>query len=107
MVIEYDNEEIKLLIETGKSTDKQYKKLRSNNTFIKDLCKVILQLRSAPNTEFLKKIKSLNYEHLKYNLTGCSSVRIGYNAKYRLIFAELDDGIKIKLIEINEHYGDK
>lgn len=107
MVIEYDNEEVRLLVETGKSTDKQYRKLKSNVSFAKNLCKTMLILRSAPCTDFLDNVKSLNYERLKHGLSGYSSVRIGYNSKYRLLFTEFDGGIRIKLIEINEHYGDK
>jgi plasmid maintenance system killer protein len=107
MIIYFENEEIKLLVETGRSTDKRYRKLNSNQSFIRNLCKVISILRIAENTEFLKSLKSLSYERLKYDWLGYSSVRIGYNSKYRLIFEELDQGIKIKLIEINEHYGSK
>lgn len=107
MTIEYEDEEIKLLIETGRSNDKRYKKLKSNKTFIDDLVKVFGLLKDAPDTEYLKKIKSLNYEPLQHDLSGMSSVRIGYKAKYRLLFTEFDNGIKIRLIEINEHYGDK
>lgn len=57
--IEYKDEELKLFIETGKSNDKRYKKLKSNTS------------------------------------------------KYRLIFEEFENGIRICLIEISEHYGDK
>lgn len=64
-------------------------------------------LRIAHNTSELVFFKSLHYEKLKYDRSGQSSVRIGYNTKYRLIFEEFDDGIRIKLIEINKHYGDK
>lgn len=55
----------------------------------------------------LSNIKSLNYEPLIGDLLGYSSVRIGFKSKYRLLFTEHEGGILIKLIEINEHYGDK
>ena len=64
-------------------------------------------LRAATNTSELEFLRKLHYEKLQYNLSGLSSVRIGYTSKYRLIFEEFDGGIRIKLIEINEHYGDK
>jgi plasmid maintenance system killer protein len=67
MIIYFENEEIKLLVETGRSTDKRYRKLNSNQSFIRNLCKVISILRIAENTEFLKSLKSLNYEWLKYD----------------------------------------
>ncbi|NLI35669.1 MAG: hypothetical protein GX416_03990 [Bacteroidales bacterium] len=107
MEIDYSDEELKLLIENGCSTDKRYKKLKSNGTFLKDLNKVIFILRSVPNTKSLESFQSLHYEALKYDWIGKNSVRIGYKTKYRLIFEEFDGGIRINLIEINEHYGDK
>ena len=64
-------------------------------------------LRTVTNTSELSWHKKLNYEPLKYGLSGYSSVRIGFTSKYRLIFEEFEGGIRIKLIEINEHYGDK
>lgn len=107
MIIEFEDEELKILTSTHNSTDKRYKKLKSNMTFLRDLDKVMLILRSTKVVADLAKYQQLHYEKLKYELSGKSSVRIGYTSKYRLIFEELENGIKIKLIEINEHYGDK
>lgn len=107
MIIEFEDEELKILISTHNSTDKRYKKLKSNMTFLRDLDKVMLILRSTKVVADLAKYQQLHYEKLKYELSGKSSVRIGYTSKYRLIFEEIENGIKIKLIEINEHYGDK
>lgn len=107
LIIEYEDEAIETLIKTGQSNDKRYKKLTSNTRFKNDLSKVILILRSVSNVKELGKYGQLHYEALKYDLVGKSSVRIGYNSKYRLIFEEFDNGIRINLIEINEHYGDK
>lgn len=105
--IEYKDEELKLFIETGKSNDKKYKKLKSNSTFMRDLQMVINLMRPIDNVKDLQKFKKLNYEPLHYNYEGLSSVRIGFKSKYRLIFEEFDNGIRICLIEISEHYGDK
>lgn len=85
----------------------KYKKLKSAAGLKKDLFRVINYLRAARNFEELKFIKSLNYEHLKYDKVGLSSVRIGFKTKYRLIFSEDEFTITITLIEISEHYGDK
>ena len=68
---------------------------------------VITLMRGVNNVKELFKFKKLNYEVLTGDLSGYSSVRIGYTSKYRLIFEEFDNGIRIKLLEINEHYGDK
>ena len=105
--IEYDNVAIEELIKYHKSDDKRYRKLKGNATFWRDLDKVMAIIRAVSNTSQLTYYKSLHYEHLKHDRSGQSSVRIGYETKYRLIFEEFDGGIRIKLIEINEHYGDK
>lgn len=102
MIIEYENEDIKNLIlhnYIGK-----YKKLKSSAVLIRDLDKVIRYIGIAKDIDSLSKIGSLHYERLK----GCdnSSVRVGYNTKYRLIFHEEFNKVTIKLIELSEHYGD-
>ncbi len=56
------------------------------------------------NINAVSSITSLAYEPL----TGSpySSVRVGYDTKYRLIFEEHEDKITLLLIELSEHYGD-
>ena len=102
MIIEYDNDEIRDLI-NHKYTG-VYKKYRSNAKLIRNLDKVIKYLTSAEDIVAVGKITSLHYEPLK----GCpnSSVRVGYDTKYRLIFNERDDKLTLLLIEMNEHYGE-
>lgn len=107
IVVEYKDEELRLLIETGKSDDKRYKKLKSNKAFLRDLQMVMALIRPVDNVAELGRFKKLNYEHLHHDYEGYSSVRIGFTSKYRLIFEEFDSGIRICLIEISEHYGDK
>lgn len=107
IIIEYADIAIEELITYHNSDDKRYKKLKSNATFLHDLDGVMAILRTVTNTSELSWHKKLNYEPLKYGLSGYSSVRIGFTTKYRLLFEEFDGGIRIKLIEINEHYGDK
>lgn len=107
LIIEYADIAIKEVITYHKSDDKRYRKLNGNKTFWQDLDRVMARIRGATNTSDLVHHASLHYEKLKYDKSGLSSVRIGYNTKYRLIFEEFDGGIRIKLIEINEHYGDK
>lgn len=105
--IEYADEAIELLIKYHKSDDKRYRKLKSNKKFLSDLDKVMSIIRMVSNTSELVHFGQLHYERLKYGLSGKSSVRIGYNTKYRLIFEEFDGGIRIILIEISKHYDDK
>lgn len=107
MIIEIEDKRLESLILYGKSEDKQYRKLQYKKTFMRDLDKVMGILRIVPKVANLSSYKSLHYERLKYGLSGLSSVRIGFKSPYRLIFTELDNGIRISLIEISLHYGDK
>ena len=107
LIIQYEDDAIEEVITYHKSDDKRYRKLKGNANFWRDLDKVMAIIRAATNTSDLEHYTSLHYEKLKYDKSGLSSVRIGYNTKYRLLFEEFDGGIRIKLIEINEHYGDK
>ena len=102
MVIEYENDEIKNLV-NHKYTG-EYKKYKSNAKLIRNLDKVMKYLDAAEDIVAVGKITSLHYEPL----TGSpySSVRVGYDTKYRLIFNEEEDKITLSLIELNEHYGD-
>lgn len=63
-------------------------------------------MRSLEHISRLKEYRFLHYEQLKH--ISLSSVRIINGRVERLLFKEIDDGIKISLIEINEnHYGNK
>ena len=107
LLIEYADDAIKDLILYHQSDDKRYRKLKSNAVFLKNLDEVMEIMRVVRNTAELRYFRRLNYEALKYEKEGSYSGRIGYNSKYRMIFNEFDEGIRIMLIEINEHYGDK
>ena len=107
LAIEFADSELESLILRHKSNYKRYRKLKSNASFLRDLDGVMAILRAITNTAELSRFGKLHYERLQHDLSGCSSVRIGFTSKYRLLFEEFDGGIRIKLIEINEHYGDK
>jgi len=107
MVIDYADDDLRLFVETERAQKSFYKKLRSNAKFMRDLSNVVSILRQVVNVEKLLNYGGLHYEKLKYELSGYSSVRIGSSSKYRLIFSEHEGGIKIIIIEISEHYGDK
>ena len=85
----------------------KYKKLKSSATFHKYFKRVILIIKRSKDINELKINGALHYERLKYDLIGYSSVRIGFNTKFRLILKERENGIEIEAIEISEHYGDK
>ncbi len=107
MIIEYENEEIKEFILHGTAIGRPYTKWKSNKQLRNDLDKVMEILTLADNCCMLHTLKSLHYEQLKFDYAGRSSVRIGFKSKFRLIFTELENGIKINILEISEHYGDK
>ncbi|MDE6444363.1 MAG: hypothetical protein K2K64_08105 [Muribaculaceae bacterium] len=107
MKIEYETENIRLFILEDIATTRHYVRLKSNRQLRKDLDKVMRIMTTVRSCQELTQYKALNYEHLKYDLSGLSSVRLGFKTKFRLIFKETDKGIKINIIEISEHYGDK
>ena len=107
MTIDFENEDIRNFILENRANNKPYSKMRSNMQLRKDIDRVMRILNTVDSCNDLHVYKSLHYEALKYNLSGYSSVRLGFTTKYRLIFTEHDEGIRICLIEISEHYGDK
>lgn len=108
MVIEFEDKGLQELYETGNTTDRRYKKLVKDKAFVDDYIDVINIMYDVNCTSDLSKFSYLKYEKLKYNLSGLSSVRIVNNRVERLIFTEHENGILVKLLEINqEHYGKK
>ena len=93
------------LYETGKTTDKKH---RFQPQVVNCYLKCIRALHRATRIEDLFLIKSLNYEKLKGDKKGLSSVRI--NDQYRLLFREIANSnnmfeIEIcSLIDITNHY---
>ncbi len=102
MKIEFDDDELEALV--CHKYIGRYKAYKSNAKLIRDLDKVIRKLEIANGITEVAANASLAY----HPLTGSphSSVRVGYNTKYRLIFDEHEDKITLLLIELNEHYGD-
>lgn len=97
---------LKELYETGKTKDSKYKKLCRDRRFIEAYIDVVALFESVESTSSLKAFSSLHYEHLRYRPE--SSVRIMNRRIERLIFTEHDEGIEVKLIEIDStHYGNK
>lgn len=83
------------------------KHLKSNPQLGKQYRKTIDTLRMLKNMEEMYILNSLNYERLKGDLLGKSSVRI--NQQYRLIFTEIEDTetLEINVLaieEISNHY---
>lgn len=94
------------LYETGKTKDNHYKKLCRDKNFVEDYIGVIDLMMAVDKVDDLRTYSYLHYEKLKYRPE--SSVRIDNGRVERLIFTEHEDGIEVRLIEIDStHYGNK
>ena len=92
---------------SGKRTNDQL--FKSNPLLVRKFQKAIMKISAIDNFNLISHNRGLNYEKLKGNLMGYSSVRI--DKKYRLIIKEVYDEIipqKIKyleIIKISNHYS--
>ena len=81
----------------------------SRNAVLRDGFKRAIDLmKVVVSVEELRGFSYLHYEKLKHQYSGLSSVRLSNRFVHRLIFEEIDGGINVKLIEIDDtHYGNK
>lgn len=107
MYIEFEDTDLKELVVNNIGLRK-YKKVAKSAKFMNSLAEVIKTLAAVNCTSDLKTYSYLHYEKLKHSSRALSSVRIMNNRIERLIFEELEDGIRIILVELNtDHYGNK
>ncbi|WP_302974625.1 type II toxin-antitoxin system RelE/ParE family toxin [Paraprevotella clara] len=104
MFIEFDKDYLRELFEQGRTSDKKH---RYQPEVIKEYQKAVASLKRAINAEMLYRLNSLNYEVLKGDKKGISSVRI--NRQYRLEFTVRDvmneQIITVcRLLDISNHY---
>ena len=106
MIIEFEQEYLSELYRLGKTTSKKH---RFQPNVINGYLKCVKALINTVRIEDLFQVKSLNYEGLKGDKKGLSSLRI--NDKYRLEFRELSAGLTgqstitiCSLVEISNHY---
>ena len=104
MFIEFDKDYLRELFEQGRTSDKKH---RYQPEVIKGYQKAVASLKRAINGEMLYRLNSLNYEVLKGDKKGISSVRI--NRQYRLEFTVRDvvneQIITVcRLLDISNHY---
>lgn len=106
MKIEFEDQNLKELIETG--YNRKYRKFSKVKVLMDGLLRAYRIMDVAPDVTMLSQFSFLKYEKLKYNYSGYSSVRIANGHVERLIFTEHDNGIRIRLIELDDtHYGNK
>jgi len=104
MIVIFEKEYLRDLYETGKTPDKKY---RFQSEVIDGYLKGISHLEKALNTKELCKYRSLNYEKLKGDKKGVSSIRA--TKKYRIEFTEKSEGIEsivtiCNILELSNHY---
>lgn len=105
MEVEFEKDYLRELYETGKTADKKH---RYQPPVVNGYLKCVRALIKAVRTEDLYLINSLNYEKLKGNKEGLSSVRI--NNQYRLEFREtvnsnnIIEAVICSLTDITNHY---
>lgn len=104
MIVTFEEEYLQKMYKTGKSSDKKH---RYQPEIIRKYQICINYLLRASCIEALFTINSLNYETLKGNKAGISSIRI--NNQYRIEFTvhkkEDEDIVTIcNILELSNHY---
>ncbi len=105
MKVNISDKDLDELIRTGRNN--KYKKYSKDRKFMEGLARVYKVMLTVADTNGLKPYSFLRYEKLANNLN-ISSVRVLNGRVERLLFRELEDGIEIIIIELNnDHYGNK
>ncbi|MFV0553348.1 MAG: type II toxin-antitoxin system RelE/ParE family toxin [Mangrovibacterium sp.] len=104
MIVTFEEEYLQTLYDTGKSGDKKH---QYQPEIIRKYQICIRYLLGASNIEELFTINSLNYEVLKGDKTGISSIRV--NKQYRIEFTVTKQGAEsivtvCNILELSNHY---
>jgi proteic killer suppression protein len=104
MIVSFEKKYLRDLYETGKVDNKKY---RFQPDIIKRYKRRIKILQDAEKIEDLLAINSLNYEILKGDKAGISSIRV--NKQYRIEFTVTNDGVEpvltvCNILELSNHY---
>jgi proteic killer suppression protein len=104
MIVTFEEEYLRDLYEIGKVSDKKH---RYQPNVIEGYRKRIKTLQNAERIEDLLAINSLNYEVLKGDKAGISSIRV--NKQYRIEFMTTDNGFDpivtvCNILELSNHY---
>ena len=104
MIVTFEEEYLRDLYETGKASDKKH---RFQPEIVRKYKRCIDIIFDASGVKALVDIKSLNYEELKGDRLGRSSIRI--NKKYRIEFTVKDSVIEpvvtvCNILELSNHY---
>jgi proteic killer suppression protein len=104
MIVTFERDYLSEMYNTGKTTGKKH---RFQPEIIRKYIHVIDLMISQPDMVALAKYNSLNYEQLKGDKAGMSSVRV--NNQYRIEFIEKTTGDQTvaticNIIELSNHY---
>jgi proteic killer suppression protein len=104
MIVTFEEKYLQELYETGKTTDKKH---RFQPEIVRKYQYCIRYLLGASCIETLYSINALNYEVLKGNKAGISSVRV--NKQYRIEFTisnnEVESIVTVcNILELSNHY---
>ena len=105
MIVTFEYDSLRRLYENGKCPDKKH---RYQPDIIRRYQKAINFLKGSSSIEELWKIRSLNYEVLKGDKAGLSSVRV--NDQYRVEFMVMENDDKpilsiCNVVELSNHYS--
>ncbi len=104
MIVTFEEKYLQELYETGKTTDKKH---RYQPGIIRKYKDCINLMRRITDTNALSRYNGLNFENLKGDKTGISSIRI--NNKYRIEFTVTENGVEpiiivCNVLELSNHY---
>ena len=104
MIVTFEEKYLQELYETGRTTDKKH---RFQPEIVRKYQYCVRYLLGASCIEALYPVSGLNYEELKGDKSGISSIRV--NKKYRIEFTVKDNGIEplitvCNMLELSNHY---
>jgi len=103
MIVTFEEDYLRDLFETGKTSDKKH---RFQPEIVRKY-KHINLLNSVPDTNALMKYNSLNFEKLSGDKNDLFSIRV--NIHYRIEFTVKDEGVDpvvkvCNIVELSNHY---
>jgi proteic killer suppression protein len=104
MEVTFEKEYLRDLYKTSKTADKKH---RFQPEIVRKYQHCIDTLLAAKSIEVLYSLHSLNYEVLKGNKAGISSIRV--TKQYRIEFTVKDNGVEplvtvCNILELSNHY---
>ena len=104
MIVTFEEKYLQELYEAGKTTSKKH---RFQPEIVRKYKNCINLMRRIPDTNALTKYNGLNFENLKGDKAGISSIRI--NKQYRIEFTATVNSVEpviivCNILELSNHY---